>query len=86
MTPAQYLRAVAKLETEYRSSLQKLKDVWAMINDGPPLEPIEGHDSAQLQIRGMWRKVARQVIDGMPAADHRQIKRSDPFVVRQRGR
>ncbi|MBN8628594.1 MAG: hypothetical protein J0M17_24220 [Planctomycetes bacterium] len=66
MTPAEYLRTRAKLESDYRAKLRSLDEVWGMQSDDPPPEPIEGHDSAQLQIRGVWRKIARQVIDGMP--------------------
>ena len=80
MTPAQYLRAVAELESEYRASLQKLKDVWAMIHKSPPPEPIDGADSAQLQIRGVWRKIARQVIDGMPSGKEFTIREIESGV------
>jgi len=74
MTPAQYLKARAKLENDHRAKLKSLDEVWAMLNDGPPPQPIDSHEMATNQVRGAWRQMARQVIEGMPTGTQFTIR------------
>lgn len=74
MTPTEYLRARAKIETDHRAKLKALDDVWAILNDGPPPEPINSHEMATNQVRGAWRQVARQVIEGMASGTQFTIR------------
>ncbi|MBN8624539.1 MAG: hypothetical protein J0M17_03520 [Planctomycetes bacterium] len=74
MTPAQYLKARAKLENDHRAKLKSLDEVWAMLNDSPPPQPIDSHEMATNQVRGAWRQLARQVIEGMPAGTQFTIR------------
>lgn len=75
MTPAEYLRARAKIESEYRNKLRSLDEVWSLITDNQQLpEPLNGHADAVQQIRGAWRLIAQQVIDEIPG--------KNPFTVK----